>query len=128
MASKSPVEAIEAEHWAVGWESIGVSCVNLVLIAAAVGGLVRLLPVQLAQRQRLHMLEVQVEALRSRVSRYQATLERGMDPLQQEALIKERFNFIPRNQVQVRLVAPPVPIADEQQPDPAQPLVAQENP
>ncbi|NJL99760.1 MAG: hypothetical protein HC924_13620 [Synechococcaceae cyanobacterium SM2_3_2] len=121
----SSVDLIEAENGALGWESIFVSFINLVLIAAAVGGLVRLLPVQLAQRQRLQILETQVEALRSRVSRYQATLDRGMDPLQQEALIKERFNFIPRNQAQVRLIAPPVPMADDAGSDP---WVAQDPP
>jgi hypothetical protein len=120
----SPVDLLEAENGALGWESIFVSFINLVLIAAAVGGLVRLLPVQLAQRQRLQLLETQVEALRSRVSRYQATLDRGMDSLQQEALIKERFNFIPRNQAQIRLIAPPVPIAEDAVSDP---LVAQDH-
>jgi hypothetical protein len=37
-----------------------------------------------------------------------------MDPLQQEALIKERLNRVPRNQIQVRLVDPSTWVADDE--------------
>lgn len=120
---------MESESRVFGWESLLISAINCVLIAAAVGGLVRLLPVQLAQQQRLQLLEAQVETMRSRISRYQAALDRGMDPLQQDALIKERFNVIPRNQAQVRIVAPALPIAEDGAPvPPPQPLMAQDQP
>lgn len=43
-----------------------------------------------------------------RVSRLQNALDRGMDPEQKDALIKERFNKVPPNHLQVRLVPAPI--------------------
>ncbi|MFQ3614741.1 MAG: hypothetical protein SNJ68_13660 [Cyanobacteriota bacterium] len=73
----------------------------------------RLLPVQLAQYHRLQVLEQQIEVLGTRVSRLQDGVDRGMDPMQQEALIKERLNKVPANQIQVRLVDPNSLVASE---------------
>ncbi len=82
--------------------------VNIVLISAAMGGLIRLLPVQVAQHSRLQVLEAEVDLMSARVSRLQETLDRSMDPLQKEALQKEKFNYVPANQLHVRLVEPTV--------------------
>ncbi len=92
----------------IAWESTLVSLVNLLLTAAAIGGAIRLLPVQLAQHHRLQLLEEQVNNMSDRVSRLQDALDRGMDPEQKDALIKERFNKVPPNHLQVRLVPAPV--------------------
>jgi hypothetical protein len=86
--------------------------VNLVFTAAALGGLYRLLPVQLAQHHRLQVLEQNLEVLSARVSRLREGVDRGMDPLQQQALIKERLNRVPPDQIQVRLVDPSDLVAD----------------
>jgi hypothetical protein len=89
--------------------------VNLILTAAVVSGFARLLPMQIAQHSRLQVLDEEVSHLNARVLRLQHALDRGMDPLQKEALIKEKFNFVPRNQMQVRLVDPTTDIAQEGQ-------------
>jgi hypothetical protein len=86
--------------------------VNLLFTAAALGGLYRLLPVQLAQHHRLKALEQNLEVLLARISRLREELDRGMDPLQQQALIKERLNRVPPDQIQVRLVDPSALVAD----------------
>ncbi|NJK61882.1 MAG: hypothetical protein HC921_03605, partial [Synechococcaceae cyanobacterium SM2_3_1] len=101
-------------HWRfVGMECVAGISVNLILTAAIVNGFARLLPVQIAQHSRLQVLDEQVSHLNTRVLRLQNALDRGMDPLQKEALIKEKFNFVPRNQMQVRLVDPNTQIAQE---------------
>ena len=97
------------------------SLVNLLLTAAAIGGAIRLLPVQLAQYHRLQLLEEQVDNMSDRVARLQDALDRGMDPEQKDALIKERFNKVPPNHLQVRLVPAPVD-ASTIATDPDQPL------
>lgn len=81
----------------------------------------RLLPVQLAQHHRLQLLEEQVNNMSDRVSRLQDALDRGMDPEQKDALIKERFNKVPPNHLQVRLVPGPID-ASTIATDPDQPL------
>jgi len=86
--------------------------VNLVFTAAALGGLYRLLPVQLAQHHRLQVLEQNLEVLSARVSRLREGVDRGMDPLPQQALIKERLNRVPPDQIQVRLLDPSDLVAD----------------
>jgi hypothetical protein len=86
--------------------------VNLLFTAAALSGLYRLLPVQLAQHHRLKVLEQNLEVLSARISRLREELDRGMDPLQQQALIKERLNRVPPDQIQVRLVDPSDLVAD----------------
>ncbi|MGQ9837335.1 MAG: slr1601 family putative cell division protein [Cyanobacteriota bacterium] len=95
------------------WEVVCRIGVNVLFTAAAISGLYRLLPVQLAQYHRLQVLEQQIEILGMRVSRLQDGLDRGMDPMQQEALIKERLNKVPANQIQVRLVDPSSFVAGE---------------
>jgi len=88
--------------------------VNVLFTAAALSGLYRLLPVQLAQHHRLQVLEQHIEVLSTRIARLQEGVDRGMDPLQREALIKERLNRVPPNQIQVRLVDPSTLVADEE--------------
>ncbi|MFS8821322.1 hypothetical protein [Synechococcus sp. W60.2] len=94
------------------WELLCRIGVNLLFTAAALGGLYRLLPVQLAQHHRLKVLEQNLEVLSARISRLREELDRGMDPLQQQALIKERLNRVPPDQIQVRLVDPSDLVAD----------------
>ncbi len=94
------------------WELLCRIGVNLLFTAAALGGLYRLLPVQLAQHHRLQVLEQNLEVLSARVSRLREGVDRGMDPLQQQALIKERLNRVPLDQIQVRLVDPSALVAD----------------
>ncbi|MDX2270910.1 MAG: hypothetical protein NW237_03035 [Cyanobacteriota bacterium] len=105
-------------------ETVTMIGVNIVLMVGAVHGLSRLLPVQLAQHNRLQLLEEQVSVMNSRVSRLQETLDRSMDPLQQEALTKEKFNLVPPTHIQVRLVTPPTTIAEES-PEKAENLLGQ---
>lgn len=95
------------------WEIACRIGVNVLFTTAAISGLCRLLPVQLAQYHRLQVLEQQMEVLGTRVSQLQDSVDRGMDPLQREALIKERLNRVPANQIQVRLVDPSSLVADE---------------
>ena len=94
------------------WELLCRIGVNLLFTAAALSGLYRLLPVQLAQHHRLKVLEQNLEVLSARISRLREELDRGMDPLQQQALIKERLNRVPPDQLQVRLVDPSALVAD----------------
>ena len=96
------------------WEVVCRIGVNFLFTAAALGGLYRLLPVQLAQHHRLQVLEHHIEILSTRLSRLQEEVDRGMDPLQQQALIKERLNRVPPDQIQVRLVDPSSLVADEE--------------
>ncbi|MFS8899766.1 hypothetical protein NW845_00015 [Synechococcus sp. H60.2] len=96
------------------WEVVCRIGVNFLFTAAALGGLYRLLPVQLAQHHRLQVLEHHIEILSTRLSRLQEEVDRGMDPLQQQALIKERLNRVPPDQLQVRLVDPSSLVADEE--------------
>ncbi|WP_235277660.1 hypothetical protein [Synechococcus sp. Nb3U1] len=107
--SRSSLPPQDPQAWEVACR-IGV---NLLFATAAISGLYRLLPVQLAQYHRLQVLERQIEALGTRVSRLQEGVDRGMDPLQQEALIKERLNKVPANQIQVRLVDPSSLVASD---------------
>ncbi|WP_244350245.1 hypothetical protein [Thermostichus vulcanus] len=107
--SRSSQSPQEPQAWEVACR-IGV---NVLFATAAISGLYRLLPVQLAQYHRLQVLEQQIEVLGTRVSRLQDGVDRGMDPLQQEALIKERLNKVPANQIQVRLVDPNSLVASE---------------
>ncbi len=100
-----------------GWEAACRIGVNVLFTAAALSGLYRLLPVQLAQHHRLQVLEQHIEVLGTRVSQLQDGVDRGMDPLQQEALIKERLNRVPANQIQVRLVDPNSWVANEEEED-----------
>ncbi len=104
-------------HEPQGWEAVCRIGVNVLFTAAALSGLYRLLPVQLAQHHRLQVLEQHIEVLGTRVSRLQDGVDRGMDPLQQEALIKERLNRVPANQIQVRLVDPTSWVANEEEED-----------
>ncbi len=103
---------------ALALESTVIIGVNLILTVAAISGLARMLPVQLAQHSRLQVLNEQVKLLSTRVSRLQEGLDRGMDPLQYQALIKEKFNYVPPNQIQVRLVDPETWVAGETDPYP----------
>ncbi len=89
--------------------------VNGLLITAAIGSLVRLFPLQVSQYRSLQLLEEQVEAKGTRTARLQAMLDRRMDPLQEEALIKEEFNQVPWNQLHVRLVDPQPSISPTQE-------------
>ncbi|MGY2780645.1 hypothetical protein ACVW0B_002566 [Thermostichus sp. MS-CIW-23] len=104
----------EPGHEPPVWEMACHIGVNVLFTAAALSGLYRLLPVQLAQHHRLQVLERHIEVLSTRISRLQEGVDRGMDPLQQEALIKERLNRVPRNQIQVRLVDPSTWVADDE--------------
>ncbi len=112
--SRSSTRSRRPAHETQAWE---VAChigVNVLFTAAALSGLYRLLPVQLAQHHRLQVLEQHIEVLSTRISRLQEGVDRGMDPLQREALIKERLNRVPPNQIQVRLVDPSTLVADEE--------------
>ncbi|HIK19901.1 MAG TPA: hypothetical protein IGR15_02295 [Synechococcus sp. M44_DOE_062] len=104
----------EPGHEPPVWEMACHIGVNVLFTAAALSGLYRLLPVQLAQHHRLQVLERHIEVLSTRISRLQEGVDRGMDPLQQEALIKERLNRVPPNQIQVRLVDPSTLVADDE--------------
>ena len=112
--ARSSTRSRRPAHEPQAWE---VAChigVNVLFTAAALSGLYRLLPVQLAQHHRLQVLEQHIEVLSTRISRLQEGVDRGMDPLQREALIKERLNRVPPNQIQVRLVDPSTLVADEE--------------
>jgi hypothetical protein len=89
--------------------------VNLLLTTAAITGLARLIPVQLGQHSRLVVLEKEVTSLEQRVLGLQKIMERGMDPYQQEALMKEE-NRLPPNQIQVHIASPSTRIATEEEP------------
>ncbi|WP_457411547.1 slr1601 family putative cell division protein [Thermostichus sp. OS-CIW-30] len=104
----------EPGHEPQVWEMACHIGVNVLFTVAALSGLYRLLPVQLAQHHRLQVLERHIEVLSTRISRLQEGVDRGMDPLQQEALIKERLNRVPPNQIQVRLVDPSTLVADDE--------------
>ncbi|MEN9219367.1 MAG: hypothetical protein Q6J68_01050 [Thermostichales cyanobacterium SZTDM-1c_bins_54] len=73
---------------------------------AALHGVVRLLPLQLTQQNRLHLLKQDVSQLHQRVRHLRSQFDRSMDPLQTQALIKERENYVPANQIQLQLVPP----------------------
>ncbi|GAB4218472.1 MAG: hypothetical protein OHK0012_27680 [Synechococcales cyanobacterium] len=88
------------------WESTCGIVVNVVITGAALSGAVRLLPLQMTQQNRLQLLRQDVHQLHQRVSQLRTQFERSMDPLQTQALIKERENYVPPNHIHLQLVPP----------------------
>jgi hypothetical protein len=88
------------------WESALGIVVNVLITGAALNGVVRLLPLQLTQHNRLQLLKQDVSQLNRRVSQLRSQFDRTMDPLQTQALIRERENQVPPNHIQLQFVPP----------------------
>lgn len=81
--------------------------IHLVWTTAALAGICQLLPVQFAQQNRLREIDREVTILSDRVQYLQHQIEQAtFDPLGSQAAIKERFNYLPPNQLQVLMVEP----------------------
>lgn len=122
-SKRPPRSSGSSRQWrGVGLESATMIGVNLLLITSAVGGLCKLLPMQMVQYSRLQELDAKVKSLGQQVNEMQAGLDRAMDPLQEEALLKERTGMVHPNEAQVRFIAPTTPpgaqVASQSEPSP----------
>jgi hypothetical protein len=75
--------------------------VNLLLGVMAVSALVKLLPYNLAQQERLHEIQSEVAKLDGRVDRLQAEFDRNFDPHQTMEVMREQSARINPNQHQI---------------------------
>jgi hypothetical protein len=75
--------------------------VNMVLALVAVSALFRLLPYNLAQKQKIRELDHQVTSTEERVEQLEADFNRYFDPRQTRSVMQEQNNRIYPNQRQV---------------------------
>ncbi len=75
--------------------------VNLVLSAAAITGLVQLLPYHLSQQAKLRELRAEVQRTETRVNNLRGDLGRSFDSEQTKSVMKEQSYRVDPNQRQV---------------------------
>ena len=75
--------------------------VNVVLCAAAVSGLVKLLPYYWSGQEKLREIQTEVKLTEGRVNRLQTDFNRYFDPQQAKSIMKEQSNRIDPEQRQV---------------------------
>lgn len=78
--------------------------VNIVLSAAAVAGLVKLLPYQWSQQAKLQEIQTEVKQTESRVNHLQTGFSRYFDPQQSKSVMQEQSNRVAPGQRQVILL------------------------
>lgn len=87
--------------------------VNLLLAAAAISALVRLVPYNLAQQDRLAELEAEVADVEQRVNTLRSEFDRHFDPQQAVSVMQEQSVRVDPNQRQIIWVAPSSTVAQE---------------
>lgn len=102
-------------HRAIAFEASVKIGVNLVLAITAVSALVRLVPYNMAQQQRLKELQVEVAAMEEQVAALRAEFDRHFDPQQAMSVMQEQSARVNPNQRQVFWMAPSNTTAQESQ-------------
>jgi outer membrane murein-binding lipoprotein Lpp len=77
---------------------------NVVLSAVAIAGLVKLLPYQLSQQEKLQEIQTEVQQTETRVNRLRTDFNRYFDPQQATIIMQEQSNRVAPGQRQVILV------------------------
>lgn len=75
--------------------------VNLVLLSAAIAALVRILPYQSSQQEKLRELSAEVNATETRVDRLRLSFNRNFDPQQARNVMQEQSYRVDPRQRQV---------------------------
>ncbi|AFY65162.1 hypothetical protein [Geitlerinema sp. PCC 7407] len=75
--------------------------VNLVLLSAAIAALVRILPYQSSQQEKLRELSAEVNATETRVDRLRLNFNRNFDPQQARNVMQEQSYRVDPRQRQV---------------------------
>ncbi len=88
-------------HRAIARESGIKLVVNAVLAVTAVVTLVKLVPINAAQQDKLTSLRTEVASAQQRVDRLEASFERYFDPQQTRRVMQEQGNWLNPHQVQV---------------------------
>lgn len=78
--------------------------VNVVLSAIAIAGLVKLLPYQLSQQEKLQEIHSEVQQTEARVNRLRTDFNRYFDPQQATIIMQEQSNRVAPEQRQVILL------------------------
>lgn len=89
-------------HAVVG-ETTAKLVVNLVVSAAAIAGLIQLLPYHLSQQGKLREVRSEVKRTQERVDRLQADFSRSFDPSQAKSIMQEQSPRIDPNQRKIVL-------------------------
>ncbi len=97
----------KAQHCqARGYEALIVISVNIVLSAAALIALTRLVPYQTAQKERLDEITAEVQIMEERVNVLRAKLPQTFDSgKSQEALLRQQ-GWLKQNQLSIKILAP----------------------
>lgn len=91
--------------------------VNVLLGLMAVSALIKLLPYNLAQQQRLQEIRSEVAELDERVDRLQAEFDRNFDPHQALEVMREESARLTPNQRQIIWVEPGSAATAQNKPD-----------
>lgn len=75
--------------------------INVVLSAAAVSTLTRILPYQLSQQEKLQEIRAEVNVTEGRVNRLRSDFGRNFDPQQTRTIMQEQSNRVDPKQLQV---------------------------
>ena len=75
--------------------------INVVLSAAAVSTLTRILPYQLSQQEKLQEIRAEVNVTEGRVNRLRDDFGRHFDPQQTRTIMQEQSNRVDPKQLQV---------------------------
>ena len=89
--------------------------VKILLSAAAVSALVKILPYQLSQQEKLGEIQTEVKLREGRVNRLQTDFSRYFDPQQAKSIMQEQSNRLDPGQRQVVLVNKAATIEDPAQ-------------
>lgn len=88
-------------HGAVAGEITAKLVVNILLSAAAIAGLVKLLPHHLSQQAKLREVRVEAERTEERVNNLRADFSRSFDPGQAKSVMQEQSYRVDPTQRQV---------------------------
>lgn len=78
--------------------------VNVILSAAAVAGLLKLLPYQLSQQEKLQEVQTEVQQTEARVNRLRTDFNHYFDPQQAKSIMQEESNRVAPGQRRVILL------------------------
>ena len=89
---------------AIALETSAKLAVNVVILTAAVSGLVRLLPLQWSQQEKLQEIQTEVKLTEGRVERLHTDFNRYFDPQQTKSIMNEQSNRVAPGQRPVILL------------------------
>lgn len=101
MAHRNQRRQRRHSYQAVAGETTARLAVNLVLCAAAIAGLVKLLPYHLSQQAKLRELRTEVRRTDERVKNLRADFGRTFDSRQTKSVMQEQSYRVDENQRQV---------------------------